>query len=392
MSGRGDIRMYVEHLFEGRTLDAETIELKEEIYGNLVARFDDYVAQGISEEEAYSRTCEAVTSVEDVLGEKGAAEKDERAADATVVMPEPAAEPTTVIDAPVAEPVVPPTVGATPAEAPNRWPTGKIVAVVAVAVVAVVAIWGLLNVLFGKVALDDYQTQTSQEVQQLNEPDDTTFTDQTQGDATDHATSSQTNSDTTQGGAQGNGNGNGNDNGAANGNGNGNGAQTQTQGQGATGLVGEVKSHSVDSLNAYAGTSVSDSAQVEKLFRSLPVSEYLSSVEANAATGTVTVTYEYQDRDLVARDDDHVDLALVYDAVTAMCTIDDLQTLTLYEVEPDDGRLERDTQVFERSMLERLLSTTLDGSKLTTDAWDDLRAQVMTEYIYDEAWDRADRD
>ena len=37
MSGRSDLRMYVEHLFEGRTLDAETIELKEEIYGNLVA-------------------------------------------------------------------------------------------------------------------------------------------------------------------------------------------------------------------------------------------------------------------------------------------------------------------------------------------------------------------
>ena len=62
--------MHVEHLFEGRMLDAETIELKEEIYGNLVARYDDYVAQGMSADEAYRRTCEAVTSIEDVLGEK----------------------------------------------------------------------------------------------------------------------------------------------------------------------------------------------------------------------------------------------------------------------------------------------------------------------------------
>ena len=38
MSDRSDIRMHVEHLFEGRVLDAETIELKEEIYGNPVAR------------------------------------------------------------------------------------------------------------------------------------------------------------------------------------------------------------------------------------------------------------------------------------------------------------------------------------------------------------------
>ena len=57
MSGISDIRMYVEHLFEGRTLDAETIELKEEIYGNLVARYEDYLAQGMTEAEAYRRTC-----------------------------------------------------------------------------------------------------------------------------------------------------------------------------------------------------------------------------------------------------------------------------------------------------------------------------------------------
>ena len=77
MSGISDIRMYVEHLFEGRTLDAETIELKEEIYGNLVARYEDYLAQGMSAEEAYARTCEAVTSVDDVIG---AGEKNEPAA------------------------------------------------------------------------------------------------------------------------------------------------------------------------------------------------------------------------------------------------------------------------------------------------------------------------
>ena len=42
-----ELRMYVEHLFEGRVLTAEMIELKEEIYGNLVARYEDYVAGGM---------------------------------------------------------------------------------------------------------------------------------------------------------------------------------------------------------------------------------------------------------------------------------------------------------------------------------------------------------
>ena len=75
-----------------------------------------------------------------------------------------------------------------------------------------------------------------------------------------------------------------------------------------------------------------------------------------------------------------------------MCAVDDLQTLTLVELEPDDGRIERDVRVFERSMLEGLLGTSLDGEKLSSGAWDDLRSQVMTERIYDTAWELAERD
>ena len=62
-----ELRMYVEHLFEGKVLTAENIELKEEIYGNLVARFEDYVAAGMSREEALAKTKASITSVDDVL-------------------------------------------------------------------------------------------------------------------------------------------------------------------------------------------------------------------------------------------------------------------------------------------------------------------------------------
>ncbi|MFR3450879.1 MAG: hypothetical protein ACLTSX_03775 [Collinsella sp.] len=41
--------MYVEHLFEGKVLTPENIELKEEIYGNLVARYEDLIASGLDE-------------------------------------------------------------------------------------------------------------------------------------------------------------------------------------------------------------------------------------------------------------------------------------------------------------------------------------------------------
>ena len=43
-------------------------------------------------------------------------------------------------------------------------------------------------------------------------------------------------------------------------------------------------------------------------------------------------------------------------------------------------------------MLEQLLGVTLDASQLTADAWETIRGQVMTEYVYEKAWDRAERD
>lgn len=68
-----ELRMYVEHLFQGKVLTAENIELKEEIYGNLVARYEDLLAQGVAEEEALRRTKESITNVDDVLaGEEDA--------------------------------------------------------------------------------------------------------------------------------------------------------------------------------------------------------------------------------------------------------------------------------------------------------------------------------
>lgn len=68
-----ELRMYVELLFEGKVLTADAIELKEEIYGNLVARYEDLLAEGVSEAEALRRTKESITSIDDVLEESALA-------------------------------------------------------------------------------------------------------------------------------------------------------------------------------------------------------------------------------------------------------------------------------------------------------------------------------
>ena len=153
-----------------------------------------------------------------------------------------------------------------------------------------------------------------------------------------------------------------------------------------------MRAHSVDELAGYAGTELSDTARIEELVRSLPVGEYVTGVSTDPGTRTVEITYTYQDRDRVTRDDDHVDLALVYDAVALMSTLDGIDTLRVTEIEDDGYDYDRDLRVFERTMLERLLGATLDASQLTAEAWEGIRGQVMTEYIYDEAWDRAERD
>ena len=340
MSGRSDIRMYVEHLFEGRTLDAETIELKEEIYGNLTARFDDYVAQGMSEDEAYRRTCEAVTGVEDMLGEK-----DEPAVDATVVAP--AAQP----PAPAADPA--PAAATAPTTQQKHWPTWAIVTVVVAGVlVAGMIVVTVFNVVSADAARDVSTNAEDSLVVTLEQPtDSTTCTDQQDGTGNRH------------------------------------GAPSQSE----TGLLAEVQVHSPSELSVYAGTGLGDASRVEEIVRSLPVGGYVSAVTPDAGAGTLEIYYNYQDRDLLAHDDDHVDRALVYDVVALMSTIDGLDQVSLIETEPDDGSYDVDLRVFDRSMVEGVLGTALGPDLLTDDGWNALREQVLSERYCDPIWERAER-
>lgn len=344
MSGRGDIRMHVEHLFEGRTLDTETIELKEEIYGNLVARFDDYVAQGMDEDEAYRRTCEAVASVEDVLD----SEKDSEAAVGHTAA------------APVAEPAV---------SQRKRWSAG---AIVAAAVAGVLVVGIIAATAFGVLSTDDarnaYDSTTNVDVQRIT--DDTPVH---QDDAT-----------------TGGGHGNGNAAGSApqDGTGNGYGAGAE----GSTGLDAEVYAHSVDELAAYEGMSVS-SEPFLAMMNALPLGFYAHQALADPDTGTVEVTYTYDDRDALARDDDCVDRALVYDVVAAMSVTSDLRTLRIVELETDDdGELDRDVHVFDRATVEGILGFPLNADLLTADTWDATRNEVMTTRVWDAIWESADVD
>lgn len=377
MSGRGDIRMYVEHLFEGRTLDAETIELKEEIYGNLVARFDDYVAQGMSEDEAYERTCEAVTSVDDVMGAERDADGEKGAgSDETVARPAVAAAAagptgTGAAPGPAGVPVPPPS-----EPARRRWGAGRVVAVVTGAVVVVAVASAVAFGVFGRGATQ----QTSEDVTQITEPSATTGSTGSQG-----GTGAGTGNGTGAGTGSGTGTGTGAGTGAQGGNGYGYGAQ------GATGLDAEVYAHDVSTLSPYAGMGAADSRFLE-MMQALPLGAYVTSAQGDAATGTLDLAYAYDNRDALAYDDDCVDRALVYDVVAAMAVSPEVSTVRVVEEETNPYDYDRDLRVFRRATVEGILGFPLNADLLVADIWDATRDEVMTTHAWDAIWESSDVD
>lgn len=63
-----ELRAYVDTLFARRGDTAENREMKEEIYGNLAARRDDLIAQGMPETEAVRAAKAQLPSLDGVLG------------------------------------------------------------------------------------------------------------------------------------------------------------------------------------------------------------------------------------------------------------------------------------------------------------------------------------
>ena len=65
-----ELRDYVEKLFSDREDTSETADLKEEILSNMIAKKDDLVSQGMSEDEAIRKAKESLPSLEGLLEEK----------------------------------------------------------------------------------------------------------------------------------------------------------------------------------------------------------------------------------------------------------------------------------------------------------------------------------
>lgn len=378
-----ELRMYVEHLFEGKVLTADMIELKEEVYGNLVARYEDYVASGMDEAEALERTKASMTDIDEVLeGERtdeavedsaaapadapasqdAAAPTDEvraQAQPAPAVADEPAASGPAGEDAagdatprPAGAPVPPVVDGASasgsaqdvagePATAPKkRWPivVGIIAAVVALAVV-------------GSCAFGVFVDMT------LDHADDVVENVVDVEDAADRA-------------------------------------EDQQEYEMTSDLDDATATHLGASLKVY----VDDWAGRSDLAFSLPLGTHLTTEGAEAVgTGGVALSYtEVPD----ALDGDAVERAVLYDAVALLCVYPDLSSVAVSVAEEHEGAAEADSYRFERSVLEHAYSNASQGaitqlnSSLfeSEESWDQVRDYIFREHFRERQIDLAEQD
>ncbi len=352
-----DIRWYVEHLFEGKTMTDEMIELKEEIVGNLTARYEDLVTSGVDEAEAVKRACASVTSVDELLAE-GRETPGDTASDGSEGngLPESDAAgcgPDTV-DAALdgdGTPEGPAPQGAADradddgywqddssrgtdtASAPEkpRRRAGLIVAGVALGVVLVALIGFGIRAAFIATAV---RNEMHEAEQSIYEP----------GGLLDPA--------------------------------------EQEEVEQTTRLDNAVRDSTAASLRAYAATSDDDKElmkSLESFFSAAPLGERCSSFQM--ANGTFRVRYENVPD---AIDDDAVERAVTYDAAAAFALFPKLTGLRV-EIQDDEGDIER--YEFDRAFMTDQLAQ-VSGGKIqaldqalldSEDTWDSLRNHVISE-------------
>lgn len=384
-----EIRMYVEHLFEGRMLTAENIELKEEIYGNLVARYEDYVSSGMDPAEALERTKASMTSIDGVIeGEDDACEAvlapavEDAATDAaeTTVLSDASAAPkgaSAACSDAVSETVAMPAAGApvplagfedaansgnasepsSTGETASKGKHARNIIIASAAGFALLVILGVgLTYALGAIdRVEDHIDSAVTEVQNNGQP--TSNSD---------AASGQQNGQTT--GQTGNGQGNG---------ANARNKEVVVDADGTVWVDGElgddlavaVVDAQPGDISMYAETDPSDAANVESLIRLLPMGEWAGDIDVTLGVDVLGFAY----RDVPdGYDGDSIDLALSYNTMALFCSMPLLNEVRVTVAEADDPA-DEDYYVFTRDNAQRCFGVMLSGDLMNEAGWHQLK-------------------
>lgn len=385
--------MYVERLFEGKMLTAENIELKEEIYGNLTARYEDYLAQGLSEAEALARTKASMTSIDDMLDEGAddagaAATADATPAGTAAEMTQiPPVAPTQQMPAAAPgvqqAPTPPSYAAATPsqpvAQPRKKWPI--VVGIVAgVLVLLALIAFGMSLLFVGATTGGTVQGQNqAQSSTGGNRSDDASITFDKDGLKLDDGKGS-----SVEIGSSGIHLESGEDEIYLDADGN-----LRIDGDIADELLTAVVNDPYSDVSPYAGATLSDASRVDELVRSLPMGEWVSQVDTTGNAGVLGIFYEAVPE---RYDGDSVDAALVYDVAAIMCAVSDVDEVQVRLSESDDP-YDEEHYVFTRQMMEEMFGVTLNADLVSEDGWNTLKVKNMyrndfIEHVVDRAeWD-----
>ena len=401
-----EIRMYVEHLFEGKVLTAEMIELKEEIYGNLVARYEDLIAEGVEPGDALARTKESMTSIDDVLtgedveenvSELSLTDKDtgsgEDAGGAQPVVAAPAREPAgkclasepaaetaqletpgisapAPLDATVAAPAVvaapaasaapgapvPPEDTENPLPAPVAQPAQDVGKkrrtwiIVAAAVAAILLVPALLfgagMIGFTSMSGADVDIDEGRVEVDDGKGNEVTIDPQQGISVTDGDNEVTIGSD----------------------------GVVRIDGDLADELLTAVVNARSGDVKELVNTDPADAAAVERVLRALPMSQWLSDLDVTRGVDVLSFAYrEVPD----AFEGESVDIALAYNVAAIFCTMPTLSEVQVTLTESDEPA-DESYYVFKRNDVQQRFGVRLDEGMVNEAGW----TQIMRDHLY----------
>lgn len=387
-----EIRMYVEHLFEGCMLTAENIELKEEIYGNLVARYEDYVAGGMDPVEALEKTKASMSSIDDVIegvddvretaradnGDTAKADTAKADTAETTVLPNASAAKGSspaqldkageTVAMPVAGAPVPPAgfegdvdedVASVSSSANAAASKGKRTRNIIIAAAAGFALFVVVCVgLIYALRIDRVEDRADSAVAEVQ-----------------NSGQSMMNGGTASGQQSGQANGQSNS-------GQGNGASARNKevvvdADGTVWVDGElgddiavaVVNAQPGDISLYAETDPSDAANVESLIRLLPMSEWATDIDVTLGVDVLGFAYrEVPD----GYDGDSIDLALSYNTMALFCSMPLLNEVRVTVTEAGDP-MDEDYYVFTRDNAQSRFGVMLSADMMNEAGWHQLK-------------------
>ena len=355
-----ELRMYVEHLFEGKVLTPENIELKEEIYGNLVARYEDLIASGLDESEAIAQTKESMTSIDDVIienptdsssdecdGDDISDVADESGDSHDPDQVDPVASTPHDGPTPITENVA--VLHQQPEQTTPRkrtWPF--VLACVLIGLLVMGIGFAGCSLMFGIKAFDQYDGEQTEHVENV---------DASRGEGSSGSGSTaagNTNPTPTKKNSEIFIDENG---------------QVWVDGELGDELAEEVVNAGYGVVAEYADTDLTDAAKVEALLRSLPMGEYASDVDVTKGVDVLSLAYRELPETL---EGDSVDAALAYDVTAVFCAMPLVNEIQITLAESDEP-LDESYYVFKRDEVQSRYGVRLDDLLVNEAGWHQIK-------------------